>query len=226
MDFSATIDLIIKDLREAAEIIDDLKKYPGVPEIQIELAKSKCKSAGEIIAFLKNFRMTSPGTADKIAVQPEIIAAEAEAPVTEKQQVPKQTSGGSPRVSKKNGPRQTTEKITESSIIADKFSHLSNKLNEQLGNLREGEDDVTDYMKAQPLTNLSEAIGVNDKFLFIREIFDGNQESYNQAISRLDKAESLADARALMMSYTGDDKENNAANLLLELLKRKFPADE
>ena len=31
MDFNATIDLIIKDLKEASDIIDDLKKYPGVP---------------------------------------------------------------------------------------------------------------------------------------------------------------------------------------------------
>ena len=37
MDFNATIDLIIKDLEEAGEIIDDLKTYPGVPELQVEL---------------------------------------------------------------------------------------------------------------------------------------------------------------------------------------------
>ena len=56
MDFNATIDLIIKDLDEAREIIDDLKKYPGVPALQVELAKSKCKSAGEVIALLKTLR--------------------------------------------------------------------------------------------------------------------------------------------------------------------------
>jgi hypothetical protein len=42
MDFKATVDLIIKDLDEAREIIDDLKNYPGVPHLQVELAKSKC----------------------------------------------------------------------------------------------------------------------------------------------------------------------------------------
>ena len=46
MDFNATIDLIIKDLNDASAIIDDLKKYQGVPALQVELAKSKCKSAG------------------------------------------------------------------------------------------------------------------------------------------------------------------------------------
>ena len=56
MDFNATIDLIIKDLKEASDIIDDLKKYPGVPLLQVELAKSKCKSAGEVIAMLKTLK--------------------------------------------------------------------------------------------------------------------------------------------------------------------------
>ena len=57
MDFNSTIDLIIKDLNEASEIIDDLKKYPGVPALQVEFAKSKCKSAGEVIALLKNMNI-------------------------------------------------------------------------------------------------------------------------------------------------------------------------
>ncbi len=54
MDFNSTIDLIIQDLKAASEIIDDLKKYPGVPALQVELAKSKCRSAGEVIGMLKN----------------------------------------------------------------------------------------------------------------------------------------------------------------------------
>ena len=77
-----------------------------------------------------------------------------------------------------------------------------------------------------PITNLSEAIGVNDKFLFIREIFDGNKDAYTQAISRLDHAESLTDARAVIMSYTGDNNENEAVKQLLDLVKRKLPSNE
>ncbi|MBI5008973.1 MAG: hypothetical protein HZB98_04865, partial [Bacteroidia bacterium] len=56
MEFNATIDLIIKDLNDACRIIDDLKSYPGVPEIQVELAKAKCKSAGDVIALLKSIK--------------------------------------------------------------------------------------------------------------------------------------------------------------------------
>jgi hypothetical protein len=67
---------------------------------------------------------------------------------------------------------------------------------------------------------------VNDKFLFIREIFDGNKDAYTQAISRLDNAESLTDARAVIMSYTGDSNENEAVIQLLDLVKRKLTSNE
>ena len=60
MDFNATIDLIIKDLNEALKIVDDLKRYPGVPALQVEIAKAKCKSASEVISFLKNMKDSIP----------------------------------------------------------------------------------------------------------------------------------------------------------------------
>jgi hypothetical protein len=194
MDFNTTVDLIIKDLNEAREIIDDFRNYPGVPTLQVELAKSKCKSAAEVIALFKNIRgepvASRPSPADNTDEKPSI-----------------------------------RKKTTESVIFADTFSNLPNSLNEKLGNLRD-DDDVSDIMKTKPLTNLSEAIGVNDKFLFIRELFNGNPESYNLVISRIDEAESLSDARAVIMSYTDKNPETEVVRQLLDLVKRKFPADE
>jgi copper chaperone CopZ len=202
MDFNTTVDLIIKDLNEAREIIDDLRNYPGVPSLQVELAKSKCKSAAEVIALLKNIQGQPVAEAKKKpeASHPSFVITADEIPSNKK-------------------------KVTESAIVADTFSHLPNSLNEQLGNLRD-DNDVSDILKTKPLTNLSDAIGVNDKFLFIRELFNGNPESYNQAISKLDDAASLADAKAVIMSYTDNDAENEAVRQLLDLVKRKFPADE
>jgi hypothetical protein len=67
---------------------------------------------------------------------------------------------------------------------------------------------------------------VNDKFLFIREIFDGNKAAYNQAISRLDNVKNIADAREIILSYTKDNIEIEAVKQLLNLVKRKLPLDE
>jgi hypothetical protein len=91
---------------------------------------------------------------------------------------------------------------------------------------RKHDDDVFEVLKSKPLSTLDKAIGINDKFHFIREIFNGNHESYNQAISKLESVGNLSDAMAVIMSYTGDNTSNEALKQLLDLIKRKFPSNE
>lgn len=78
---------------------------------------------------------------------------------------------------------------------------------------------------SKPVVSLSEAIGINDKFHFIREVFGGSQSSYDEAIAKLNKVESMADARAVIMSYTGESDENESVVQLLSLVKRKLASD-
>jgi hypothetical protein len=236
MDFNATIDLIIKDLDDASDIIDDLKKYPGVPVLQVELAKSKCKSAGEVIALLKNLKESVPVMSGKvpesqITEQPKIPEEEKKAvtfkpvrPPVEKKEEPQIIKIVPPPAERNEVPKKAAEIVSGAAIVADSFSHLPGSYNEQIGSMK-SDDDLLNILKTKPLTNLSDAIGVNDRFMFIREIFNNNNEAYSQAISRLDKTESMKDAMAVIMSYTGDDNENEAVKQLLELVKRKLPSD-
>jgi hypothetical protein len=216
MEFNATIDLIIKDLDEAGKIIDDLKNYPGVPALQVELAKSKCKSAGEVIGLLKSMKdnqsvaITSPPV---VKTSPAIVKTAPPDVITP------------PPAEKKEESKKNLKIVSEPAIIADNFSHLSKRFTEPAGNLKSNVD-VSEILEKKPLTSLSEAIGVNDKFLFISEIFEGNKDAYKQALLRLENAHSLSDARAVIMSYTGDKAENEAVKQLLSLVKRKLPSDE
>jgi hypothetical protein len=128
-------------------------------------------------------------------------------------------------VVKKPVARKVEIKEEESSIVADKFSDLSGSFNEQLGTVQ-GDDDLAEILKTKPITSLQEAIGLNDKFLFMSEIFNGNKNDYSQAISRLESVENLTDARSIIMSYTGDNNESEAVIQLLDLVKRKLPSNE
>jgi hypothetical protein len=232
MDLNSTIDIIIKDLNEVREIIDDLKKYPGVPELQVELAKSKCRSASEVIALFKNLqaKIASPviekspvkeeTTREILTEKPEKTTVLPEKEV--KEAVAKVIPETIP-IHKEESVR--TEKRSSESIIADQFSNRSESFNEKLGEHKH-EDDVLEILKTKPLLSLDEAIGINDKFLFIREIFDGNTDSYNQAIQKLESVGSLSDAMAVIMSYSGENTGNEAVRQLIDMIKRKFLAHE
>jgi hypothetical protein len=239
MDFNATIDIIIKDLKEASDIIDDLKRYPGVPVFQIELAKMKCRSAGEVIAILKSLK-DNPVLSEKEPVVEKIVQKVQKPEEPKKQTIPEII----PTVPPVRKEMTTTAKIEipqepistepkkiqkkkeeESSIIADQFIQARSSLIEQLSTTQT-EAEIADILKTRPISSLIEAIGINDKFLFIREIFNGNQNEYNAALSRLESADNMTDAKAVIMSYTGDNSKSDAVRQLLDLVKRKLPSDE
>ncbi len=226
MDFNATVDLIIKDLEEAREIIDDLKNYPGVPVIQIEMAKSKCKSAGEIISLLKTIQNQEPVPDKKqsssTGIKTEVVPSEDITVSDIQEEKPAVSESGEKKQKERSAP--SPDKKADHSTVGDSFSP-TDRLNEQIGSTR-GEDNVTKMIKTKPLANLDDAIGVNDKFLFIREIFNGSPESYNQAIERLNEVKTFADARDVLMNYTEDNKETKIVKQFLDIVKRKFPSDE
>jgi len=250
MDLNAAIDIIIKDLNEAQEIIDDLKKYREVPVFQIELAKSKCKSASEVIALFKTLRADANDwkeekserapfhSVDDIVPEPvkhethevhreeppSFLKNEPAAP-EQPQFVAESFSSPAPPVQGPPPPETQQKKGNESVTIADRFTDRPESFNEKLGSLKH-DGDLLEVLKSKPLSSLNQAIGINDKFLFIREIFDGNHESYNQAITRLESVSSLEDARSVIVSFSGRDTENEAVKQLLDLIKRKLPSNE
>lgn len=217
MDFNTTIDIILKDLRDVREIIDDLKNYPGIPHLQVELAKSKCKSAEEVIALLK-----SP---DTVSQKPSPRAPVADSPLKAQSgkliEIPDETPE---EESSFQTPVISHDTKSDAGIIADKFSGKPDTLSDQFGNIKK-EDDISSMLMTKHVDNLSDAIGINDKFLFIREIFEGSQAAYEEAISRLNRAVSYPDARAIILSYSLEEKENEVVNQLLEIVKRKLPSD-
>jgi hypothetical protein len=233
MDLNTTIDIIIKDLKEAGDIIDDLKQYPGVPELQVELAKSKCKSAWEVISLFKNLpgKVAHAGNEKTVPVEntrpftkPEKAVVSQHVQVAEKREIVERNARVKPAAAAEIQ-EQTAKETAETPIIADQFSNMPESYYEKIGGSKH-EDDVLEILNTKPLQSLNEAIGINDKFLFIKEIFKGNGELYNQAIRKLESVGNLDEARSVVMSYTDDSTESDAVEQLLDLIKRKFPSNE
>jgi len=235
MDFNTAIELIIKDLNDVCKIIDDFKSYSGIPELHIELAKAKCKSSAEIIALLRNNETIAKKSLleEEKFTEKELITIE-ETIVEEKktpEKTPKDIVEQPVEESTKEAEvKQSAEKVVKtqpkpSSIIADNFAGMSARINERLGNIK-SKDDVTEIIKSKPINSLRSAIGINDKFLLIREIFDGDKDKYEQTIAILENAVSIDNAKAIISECSDSDNENEAMVLLIDLVKRKLNPDE
>jgi len=80
-------------------------------------------------------------------------------------------------------------------------------------------------MQQKHISNLKDAIGINEKFNFIHELFDGVLNDYNEAIDKLNDFEELENAMnfytELKEKYNWDENKNSFI-LLKNFIERKF----
>lgn len=106
-----------------------------------------------------------------------------------------------------------------SPTLGEKFQGTKTFRNELLG---KGKMDVASVIKGKQIVDLTKAIGINDKFLFTKELFNGNAELYSKSINKLNEFTDINDALIFIQeNFTWDDK-NEAANQLIELVRRKL----
>jgi hypothetical protein len=90
---------------------------------------------------------------------------------------------------------------------------------------REG-TSLAEKLSALPAAELRKSIGINEKFKFVNELFEGNLQEYNACISRLDGAGSLAEAEAFIEEHVvrkyEADRESESFLSLLSLVQKKF----
>lgn len=249
MDLKSTIDIILKDLKEARDIMDDLKNYPGIPEIQIELAKAKCRSAEEVLKFLSEKEFTLSGKENHIInsaasdiPEPDIeitldsdnidvleisdFEENADAPGEDEESADSKVENMGlidEIVQPSDKPETETrkdEKDRKGKIMADKFTHQSS-INERIAHHRH-DSESAEAGKHKPVNNLNEAIGINDRFQFVRELFNGNHELYTTTIEELNNATNIDEAFDILTVASKSNKDSETFDLMLDLVKRKL----
>lgn len=84
------------------------------------------------------------------------------------------------------------------------------------------------YMKGS-IRHLREGMGINQRIMFTRRLFQGNQDLLDQALEELDRTESFFDAVNLLnASFVGTlkwDVQSDEVQELLQLVFRKFDGD-
>jgi hypothetical protein len=77
-------------------------------------------------------------------------------------------------------------------------------------------------LMGQPIDNISRNIGINDRFLIIRELFDGNSDGFSSLITKLDAAENYPNAAGLLEEQFAGSMEHEGVEILTSLVKRRY----
>ena len=86
-------------------------------------------------------------------------------------------------------------------------------------------DNVEDKLKQIAIVDLITAIGINEKYLFASELFEGNIELYSQAVVGLNALESLDQAMLFLDELAKQykwDQENESVLRFRDLVERRY----
>ena len=108
-------------------------------------------------------------------------------------------------------PQFTSDKFSPSTTLADVYQ-------------KNGDNSLAARMQKNRITDLKSAIGINDKFLFINEIFKGHTAEYNKAIEIMNRMDNYHEAIEHLdkIKEENDVQNQEACGKLLEILKRRF----
>lgn len=213
------LDIVLEKIRHLYDCLLDIK--PGrtnhQPEIQMipEPEKEKAKTPAPAPEFSKELEFEAEPEIQNIAPPVEKVAAPARAETQavqppEKEKIPADTI------------RQTQTIKVEATSLAESLITKNSSLNDAFAKDRPIVSNFSSTMQNTPISNLKSAIGVNDKFLFIRELFMGNVDLYNQTIDILNKAANFNEAFNYVDSKFSWKRDNPVTQKLFELLRRKY----
>ena len=132
-----------------------------------------------------------------------------------------------PRTSAFDPASDDTDRRTEGGMpIASAGAVLGEVINPRVQTLADTiappRDMASEILHNEPITDLRQAIGLNDKFLLIRDLFGGDGAAFERAIETLNGFDDLDDCMIFIAEHYAWNPNSDGAKLLMELLERKF----
>lgn len=160
--------------------------------------------------------------------QPEELLATIETPVqaTPAQITTEEVMPQAVLAQDKNKPSTKSATLFDDDVptLADKFTSAPS-LHDRFAAATH-DDSISARIKSNPIVDLKKAIGINEKFALINELFEGDINAYNESIEVLntapDEAQALTYLNQTLASKYGWDQRSDAFMKLRGLVERRY----
>lgn len=205
MENKRLIGIMLKDMRELEELISEIKtdgKF-SLPEVEFLHTRSK-----GILQLMQMLQTTEYGTTPSPEIREE--TAEEEAPATG-------CTGDYEQTAKEE------ENIPSGEMNADEHRRLGDSFTKGrlLNDIMEDGNKLEYKLSNRPVSSIRAAVGINDRFQYIRELFEGSSEKYADTVAALDSMTVVNDA----LTYIQQNfqwKDNETSLKFINLIKRRF----
>lgn len=122
------------------------------------------------------------------------------------------------------------EEVEEHHFVTDTTEHvLGEVINADVqtfaDTLHPAESAAVDFVGKSAIGSLTEAIGINDRFLLIRDLFDGNAEAFDAAVEKLNSFDNLDDCMVHIVENYEWNPYSEGAKLMMALIERRYAAN-
>lgn len=111
------------------------------------------------------------------------------------------------------------EEIRKASILAEKFA-AGKSINEKIA--PGGSSDLSNRLTSEAIDSIKRHVGLNDRFLIIRELLQGDNEKYEQLIRQLDECGNFDHAMKIISATFPEKTGHEGVEILVKLAKRKY----
>ena len=245
MEFRNTLGAILTDTEELTYLLQRLAKSDELSALELDLVLEKLRHIYDLMLdvrretgkkqLLKKEEKEPNITTDNFPNEPvlEIIKddlKEEKQPESVAEAKTKQP-GNTKEEWKEATRQQITKELKEQesphkepehkrSYVSDRFKS-NPTLNEELGG-KGKKEDLSSKLLSKPIVNITGAIGLNEKFELIKELFGGDKEKFEKTMQVLNMAGSFVEAYNYLKETFEWDMDSVYVQRLLELIRRKL----
>ena len=217
--------------KEIAELINSIKEHTDniqenerIPKLELETILNKIEQLYEkaiVLNYLHSHpeKATAKQVEESLAPKETVIEEEIEVKVVEEKEKQPEV------IVKEEIKAAAPETIPTIDLFGEELPKASEKQKVEKKKEIKAEPTSTKNITKPAITDIKTAIGINDKFQFINQLFDENGTEYNIAINNFNTAESLESAmdyfNSLQQLYNWDT-EDDTVKRLLDLVERRY----
>jgi hypothetical protein len=187
-----------------------------VPQIEIDILLSDIRALYETVKRLEQNNALAPTPENEKATTPHsapVISEEDTVNGKALQATPEPSSSGIEKSFARAGEPTVGSRYKEEPTLHDRITKTA--VDNSLGS----------KLQKKPIRDLKSAIGINEKFIFISELFDGNQQEFIETVETLNKCSRLDVALThigIIRTKYSWNEENKPVKDFMELVERRF----
>lgn len=226
MEFRNTLEILNANANEIKQLMARLEKGNELSTIELDLILQKLRSIYDLVLDMQTAindkeipepdNLTNNGA--KVAPAPESV--EIKVP-EQKQQELKSEIREQIENDFKKAEIQNDEKKAKNAFVSDRFRTAKPSINEEMA-AKAKTNDMSSMGRSKQISNITNALGLNEKFELINELFGGDKEKFEQAMQELNMAGSFVEAYNYLNETLHWDMDNAYVQRILELIRRKL----